>query len=311
MLEVGPGRSYETPNLAARAATSGDTIRIYPGEYYDCSVWPQDNLVIEGAGPGVVITDLTCHGKGLLIVTGSDVTIRNITFSRARVIDSNGAGIRAEGGNLTIKKSRFVNNESGLLFTGSPQAQITVIDSEFIENGKCEDRCADALRVGQVAVLHVEGSRFEGTKSAASIRSDALRNELIHNEFRDGANGSSSNLIALNNVGTLLMTDNTLQKGPKTSNINGAVFISGSAGKDFRVTGNRFENDTGKETAFIVNWAGSDITTGQNVIAANAKEISTEGGLRNRISVKINELKRMVIAKLRPLVVELVHKLKE
>ena len=46
------------------------------------------------------------------MIDGSDITIRNLTFQRARVPDKNGAGIRAEGGNLTIEHSRFLNNEN-------------------------------------------------------------------------------------------------------------------------------------------------------------------------------------------------------
>src|SRR5258708_26983509 len=54
-------------------------------------------------GADVVITDKACQGKALFVITGDDVSVRNLTFTRARVPDGNGAGIRAEGVNLRVE----------------------------------------------------------------------------------------------------------------------------------------------------------------------------------------------------------------
>ena len=43
------------------------------------------------------------------------ITIRNLTLTRARVADFNGAGIRAEGGDLTIEHVRFIDDQDGIL----------------------------------------------------------------------------------------------------------------------------------------------------------------------------------------------------
>ena len=127
-LEVGPDQNLKAPSAAAAIAAPGDTIEIAPGEYFDCAVWSEDNLTIEGKGDGAVITDKTCQGKALFITKGNDITIRNLTFTRARVPDQNGAGIRVEGKNLTIEHSRFIDNEDGILAGDSPQSRI--IDQE-------------------------------------------------------------------------------------------------------------------------------------------------------------------------------------
>jgi hypothetical protein len=42
-------------------------------------------------------------GKDLFVTDGNDITIRVLTLTRARVPDGNGAGIRAEGGDLTVQ----------------------------------------------------------------------------------------------------------------------------------------------------------------------------------------------------------------
>ena len=81
-IEVGAGLPLKTPSAAAAIARPGDTIIIEPGRYFDCAVWKANNLTIAGAGPGVILTDKPCEEKALFVVRGSDVTIRNITFTR-------------------------------------------------------------------------------------------------------------------------------------------------------------------------------------------------------------------------------------
>ena len=224
-VEVGPTRHFKVPSAAIAAAASGDTIEIDPSEYFDCAVVTASRLTIEGTAPGVVLTDKTCQGKGIFVTEGSDITIRNITFARARVPDQNGAGIRMEGKNLTIEKSRFIDNENGILAGGSPESTLRIIDSEFVRNGKCNRDCAHGIYAGHIALLHIEHSKFFETKIGHHIKSRALRTELIGNEITDGANGTSSYLVDIPNGGSLIIKDNVLEKGPNCSNQGTAISI--------------------------------------------------------------------------------------
>src|SRR5258708_7006793 len=189
-LLVGADQELKLPSAAAAVARADDKIVIEPGEYFDCAIWRANGLTIEGKGDGVVMTDKACAGKGLFVVDGNDITIRNITFTRARVPDGNGAGIRAEGVNLRIEHSRFINNENGILANPSPKGTIFIIDSEFSRNGKCEPDCAHGIYINEVALLHVERSKFTETKTAHNIKSRALRKELTGNEISDGEKGT-------------------------------------------------------------------------------------------------------------------------
>lgn len=281
VLEVGPGLAFKAPSEAARAARPGDVVRIRAGEYFDCATWSADRLTIEGAEPGVVITDRTCGGKALFIVTGSDVTIRNLTLARARVPDENGAGIRAEGKGLTVEKTRFVNNEAGILAGDVPASEIRILDSEFVANGKCAARCAHALQVGRVALLQVQRSRFQGTREGHHVWSDARRTELADNEIADGREGTSSYLVATSGNGSLVMERNRLQKGPRTANEKAAVFVD--AGRDapegaaIRLSGNRFANDCGTRSAFLLNWSSLDARLEKNELLGPVTEEASEG----------------------------------
>ena len=130
-LEVGPDKPFKQPSQAIAAAKSGDTVSIAPGQYYDCAIVRQDDLTIEGAAAGAVMTDTTCAGKAILVIDGNNVTVRNLTLQRARVPDRNGGGIRAEGGNLNIDNVKFLNNEEGILAADNPNATIRITGSEF------------------------------------------------------------------------------------------------------------------------------------------------------------------------------------
>src|SRR5215471_7912030 len=143
-LKVGASEAYKSPSAAAAVAKNGDHIEIEPGQYFDCAVWNADDLVIEGTGAGVVITDKTCMGKGLFVIEGNNTTVRNLTLTRSRVSDMNGAGIRLDKGNLTVDGVKFIDNQDGIL-GGVPGTTVTVRNSEFDKNGTCQAGCAHGI----------------------------------------------------------------------------------------------------------------------------------------------------------------------
>lgn len=212
-LEVGEGKAYKMPSLAA-AARDGDLVKIYPGEYFDCAVWKANKLVVEGVGDAdkVVISDVSCDGKALFITIGADVTIRNLTLTRARVADTNGAGIRGEGQMLLVEGVRFINNENGIL-TGLEGSIVIVRDSVFERNGTCEKACGHGIYVGNSKLLRVERSRFSDTRRGHHIKSRAERTELVGNTITDGSEGTASYLIDIPNGGSIVARDNTMEKG--------------------------------------------------------------------------------------------------
>ena len=290
-IVVGPDRELKLPSAAALLAGDGDTVVIDPGEYFDCAVWRANHLTIEGSGENVVITDKTCEGKALFIISGNDITIRNLTFARARVPDGNGAGIRAEGINLQVEHSRFVNNESGILANASPSNSLTIVSSEFIGNGRCGDgRCAHALSVEQIVLLHVENCKFTATKQGHHIVSRAVRSELTGNEIADGPEGNSSYLVDIPNGDSLAMVNNVLEKGPKSSNPGTAIMLGEEARApatgEYVFSGNRFSNDTGAATIFIRNWTSVTAKLDGNILGGRTTPVSSDGYFLHQIRVQ-------------------------
>jgi hypothetical protein len=282
-LRVGASQTYKAPSAAAAVAKNGDHIEIEPGQYFDCAVWNADSLVIEGTGPGVVITDKTCMGKGLFVIEGNNTTVRNLTLTRARVPDMNGAGIRLDRGSLTVDTVKFIDNQNGL-FGGAPGTTVTVRNSDFDRNGICSGACAHGIYIENVDLVRVENSHFSNTRQAHSIKSRALRTEVISCTITDGPEGTSSYLIEAPNGGALIVRDNTLEKGPKSENHNAAIAI-GAEGvthptPEIVITNNNFRNDGNYETSLLWNLTATPATLKGNKLSGSVIPIKGDGSVQ-------------------------------
>ncbi len=284
-LEAGAGKTYKLPSEAIAAAHDGDTVRIAPGEYFDCATVAQSNITIEGEGDskgaGATLTDKACRGKGLLITTGNNITIRNLTLTRARVPDGNGAGIRAEGNGLTVEHVRFINNQNGILGNPAPDGTIIIRDSEFARNGACDPSCAHGIYVNALKLLRIEHSTFTETKRAHHIKSRAARTEVIGCTITDGPKGTASYEIELPNGGALLARDNTIEKGPNAENHTGAIVI-GAEGvtqptPELLIENNTFRNDGDFNTYFVVNMTATEAVLRGNKLSGAVKPLKGDG----------------------------------
>ena len=284
-LEVGPGKEFKQPSDAITAARSGDRVSIQPGEYFDCATVKAGNLTIEGVGDPakVVLTDKTCAGKGLLVVIGTGSTIRNLTLTRARVPDGNGAGIRNEAADLTVDTVRFINNQNGILSTPADSGNLIVRNSLFDRNGFCQEGsgCAHGIYVNLASSLRVENTVFSGTKQGHHIKSRALRTEVVGCTVKDGENGTASYLIEAPNGGTLIVRDSTLEKGPEAENHSAAIVIGSEGVKqptpEITITNNTFRNDGGWQTAFVNNLTATDAVLRGNKLSGSVKPLSGDG----------------------------------
>jgi hypothetical protein len=167
-------------------------VRISAGQYFDCSIVSVDNLTNEGVGPDAVLTDKPCAGKSLLVIDSNKVTVRNLTLQRAQVPDHNGAGVRAEGGDLTTEDSRFVNDENGIPSSDNPNATIRVSGGSFVSNGSCKGSRGHGIYVGHIKLLHIDHTRFFNTHEGHHIKSRARRTEIVDRDIEDGPDGTSS-----------------------------------------------------------------------------------------------------------------------
>ena len=225
LLRVGPTRKIKRPSHAAGLARNGDTIEIDAGTYRDCAVWRASRITIRGVGGLAHVRDVACQGKAIWVIYGNTTTIENIRFSHARVPHNNGAGIRHHGGTLLIRKSRFHNNQMGILVQNKRHTNLIVIDSKFEHNGDCPRFCGHGIYAGLIGTLKVINSTFTGHLFGHHIKTRAAYSEIVGNRILDGAAGTASFSIDIPNGGTALIRDNYFEKGPASGNRTAMIAI--------------------------------------------------------------------------------------
>ncbi|HEX4172065.1 MAG TPA: hypothetical protein VHY82_06255 [Acetobacteraceae bacterium] len=281
VLEVGPAQPLKLPSNAAAVAKPGDVIQIAPGTYFDCAVWRTSNLTIEATGKGAVLADKTCAGKGIFVIVGSDIAVHNLTFERAAVPDGNGAGIWAEGRDLTVEDSGFIDNENGILAASVAGSVIRIVNSLFRGNGKCSSMCAHGIYVNGIDRLEVEHSHFIDQHAGHHIKSRARSTLLIDNDIADGLDGNSSYLIDIPNGGDLLIQGNRLHKGRRSEN-PGTVVAIGLEGvknptRSLVIRDNTVVSDLPFPTLFVNNRTSSQAILTGNRLHGQIKPLEGPG----------------------------------
>lgn len=248
ILKVGPGRTYKKPSDAAAAAKDGDAVEIDTGEYRgDAAVWTQNNLTMRGVGGRAYLNANGIHaqGKGTWVVKGSNTTIENIEFSGATVPDHNGAAIRQEGRNLTVRNCFFHDNENGILTDDDLQSEILIEYSEFARNGR-GDGYTHNMYISRVGRFTLRYSYSHHARIGHNVKSRAQENHLLYNRIMDEQDGTSSYAIDLPNGGLTYVIGNLMQQGPQTE--NSGIVTYGAEGlshtqNEFYLVNNTMVND--------------------------------------------------------------------
>ncbi len=254
-LWVGPSETYKTLAAAVAAARPGDQIFVRAGTYRNDYPAVRTPVSITGVGGFAHLESdgMIPNGKAIVVVA-ADASFTNIEFSGAKVDDQNGAGIRWEGGNLTLRNCWFHDNEDGLLSAGIPNATIVVEQSRFEHNGNFSDQRHN-LYIGHVASARVTNSVFYDAVDGSGLKSRAARNDIEHNRFIDAPHWDTQNYhIDLPDGGDAVVKDNFFHREATAS--NRAIIHFGGEVKDARgslkVTGNVMQS-TRETTAAILN----------------------------------------------------------
>lgn len=278
VIEVGPSRALLVPSQAALVAQNGDTVRIDAGTYVDCAVWHASRLTIEGMGTGVTLARKVCQQKGIFVIAGNDVRVRNLTFQGATNAEHNAAGIRQEGANLTVENSHFLNNENGILAGGGANSTVRIMGSSFVGNGACIGACAHGVYAGApIGLLDIDRSTFLRTHAGHHIKSRALKTQVRNCRIEDGPDGSSSYLIDIPQGGDVLIEGNTMEKGPRSENRATAISIGAEEVSNpthsLVVRGNRFHSDVPARTTFVRNYTHERVEMRDNRIEGNVEPV--------------------------------------
>lgn len=257
-LSVGPGKAFAAPCAAAAAAKDGDVIEIdASGDYAgDVCQIAKNGLTLRGVGGRAKIPadGKQYGGKGTWVISGKDTTVENIELSGASVPDQNGAGIRQEGDNLTVRGCWFHDNENGILTGASASSEILIESSEFSNNG-FGDGQSHNMYIGNVARFTLRASYSHDAKVGHLVKSRAARNYILYNRLT-GESGTSSYELDLPNAGTSFVIGNSFQQGNGTENPSlfgyGLEGLTpGNPGHDLYLVNNTFVNERENGGTFL------------------------------------------------------------
>jgi len=271
-LQVGPDKPFQAPCAAIAVAATGDVIEIDAGLYRrDVCVIRRDNLTLRGVNGRAHLEaeDASAQGKAIWVIHANDVVVENIEFSGASVPDQNGAGIRAEGMNLTVRNCYFHDNQDGILESNVAGSNILIEFSEFDHNGFGTGQ-AHNLYIGHAGSLTFRFNWSHRAKVGHLLKSRASQNYIYFNRLTDET-GNSSYEIDLPNGGSSYVIGNLIEQGKNTGNSTILSYLEEgllTAGKDLHVINNSFVNDRPAGGTFIHLASAADPALVKNNIFA-------------------------------------------
>src|SRR3569623_3662746 len=111
------GQGFANLDDAVQSIRMGTaTIQIAPGVYHQCTVQAGGNITYKAVPPGTAVFDgEACEGKAVLVLRGLSSVVDGLVFRNISVPDGNGAGIRTEMGNLTLRNALILDSQEGIL----------------------------------------------------------------------------------------------------------------------------------------------------------------------------------------------------
>jgi hypothetical protein len=287
-LQVGPGKTYAMPCDAIAAAHAGDTIQVDAAGSYNgntCS-WSTDGLTITGVNgrAKIDLTGVTPAGqKGIFTIGGTaSATIENFELSGAAISSSagnNGAGIRHQGLNLTVRNCFFHDNQDGILAAPATANTGTVLveNSEFSHNG-AGDGFSHNMYIGDFASFTLQFSYSHHGNVGHLFKSRAYVTRVLYNRITDETGGTASYEVDIPNAGTAFVIGNVIEQSATTQNPDIITFgeegVPGGYDTHLFVVNNTIINDYSSGT--FVNDATSTPAVIENDIFYNAGTVTNQ-----------------------------------
>ena len=164
------GYAYTTIQDAIDAATSGATVSICAGTYFEHLVLDEKSIVLEGMGPDLTILDGDDSGTIISEQHGSSLTVRSMTFQHGSTT-ANGGAIEAQTARYLaiedcVLTENYADGSGGAVFG-------PVLGSAFLTRVSVTDN--DAGSGGGVVLFNrkyyatvIDGSEFRGNHAVGS-----------------------------------------------------------------------------------------------------------------------------------------------
>lgn len=282
---VGPTRTLKTPCAAIAVAHANDVIEIDAATYSgDVCVISTAGLTLRGIGgrPKLDAAGRSAEGKAIWVIRNANTTIENIEFANATVPDNNGAGIRHERGNLTIRGCYFNHNQDGILTGADSTSDVVIESSEFAYSGQTPTPGYEHnMYIGAIHSFTLRASYSHDVYEGNLVKSRARTNYILYNRIT-GEAGTDSYELDLPNGGRSFVIGNIIEQGPSSPNHTiieyGAEGIPAGRSMDLFVVNNTIVNDESSGTFVTVGGAVTVPVTLRNNIFAGPGTITNQAG---------------------------------
>ena len=286
-LSAGPGKTFSTPCRALTVAADGDTVEIDAATYDgDVCVIRASNLTIRGVNgrPKINAAGQNAVGKGTWVLYGANTTIENVEMFGAAVPDQNGAALRLDAPNLTLRNSYIHHNENGILTDNNPSSNVVIENTEFSDNGRGTGYTHN-LYIGNINSLIFRGSYSHDANVGHNLKSRARTNTIVYSRFSSSYNQPSYE-IDLPNAGTSYIIGNVIQQ----PSANQAATMVGygwegasNPGRDLYVINNTFINQDSVRGTFVsvADGVGTPVLMQNNVFSGTGSP-SNQGNAIDR-----------------------------
>ena len=274
VLSVGADKQYKLPSQAADAAKDGDTIEIDPGTYSeDCAIWRRDGLTIRGKGERPVIDSKgqAAEEKGVWVVKGDNTLIENVELTGCAVKDRNGAGIRQEGRNLTLRNCLIHDNENGIFASDNVQSDIKIEFCEFAHNGYGNGQSHN-IYINYLHNFQLRGCYVHNPRNGDNVKTRAQANFILYNRIADDDDSTAALPLNFPNGGACYVVGNIVRKGVHTRD---PAFVS---------LGSEGAKNT-KQSLYLINntFANAKKSLAINNVRRGASLFRTQGGTALRV----------------------------
>ncbi len=278
---VETGQGFDDLQEAVSSVRMGTaTIRIAPGVYRQCAVQQGGRITFKAVEPGTAIFEKeTCEDKAALVLRGQGSAVDGLVFRGYSVSDGNGAGIRAEMGDLTVTNSMFLDSQEGIL-GGEPTGQrITIDRSTFSGLGQCDEavNCSHSIYLGNKGSVTITNSRFERGTGGHYVKLRAPNVTITDNSFDDTAGKKTNYMIDLPDGARGLIARNTFVQGKGKENGSGLIVVAAES-KSFPSAGLRVEDNDARmapgaasNPAFVADLSHERLAVGANRLGAGIR----------------------------------------
>jgi hypothetical protein len=210
-----PDCQYTSLQDALAAAMPGDQAVLAPGVYEEGAVVTTPDLVLRGE-PGAHLRGHAVEDKAALVIKAAGVVIEGIECSGIAVRDNNGACIRIEGDDLTVRNVHFHDNQQGIL--SGPGGGVLLVEGSLLERNGFGGKAHGVYIGSTIQTFIFRNNRVLATTGAGHGVKSRAQSTIIENNVIAGLDGQDSRAIDLPNGGDVVIRGNILEKGSNSTN---------------------------------------------------------------------------------------------